>query len=541
MNHIQGSDDAPDDRYTATQNLNSAFDAEITTNDSAATSLQASPQSDSETTTVISEGAGPSLQASPQSPSENTVESFHSAATSLHTFEPFTTETYASFYNNLSQKQKQTNDFLDKVFLKFEQDIKERYINKTLTPCTEDINKAPCIEEMVGTRRNEKNHKTTPPQLKPNAKQQKPSRPPPPSESDKQDTKGNRHGKKVLTQSEDEDEPKKYDHDDYDYGDGYSSAPYDSDVEDQDHNLNDADYAEEDEEEYEEQERNVKPRGKRRKPIATANYDDDEEDEDDERKVKARRKPRATASYEDEDDEDDERKVKARRKPRATASYEDEDDECKVKDRKAVARVSYDGEEKERQSGQSSAILVTPAPSARESAMKELFREIKSSSKNGRVPNRVVHLIGLLNRNCAQSEKQVQSLQSQGEENEMLKRKLQEMTTNWEMLKASKKTKKGKVSPAHAQMLKEASSAIKEKVCRSIKFHQKGWERYSTEPGSVCVMMTPYISFPPQMTEQQKEYLWNDLIAQALPRMMSSAKNTIIQRMRERFNGNVNV
>jgi hypothetical protein len=114
------------------------------------------------------------------------------------------------------------------------------------------------------------------------------------------------------------------------------------------------------------------------------------------------------------------------------------------------------------------------------------------------------------------------------------------MNSNWEMLKESKKAKKGKVSPAQSQMLKEASGVIKDKVCRKIKFHQKGWERYSVDPGRVCVMMMPYISFPPYMTEPQKEYLWNDLIAQALPRMMTSAKNDIItQRMRERFNGNV--
>ena len=107
-------------------------------------------------------------------------------------------------------------------------------------------------------------------------------------------------------------------------------------------------------------------------------------------------------------------------------------------------------------------------------------------------------------------------MESQGHENQVLKRKVQEMTSNWEMLQESKKAKKGKVSPVHTQMLKEASSAIKDKVCRMIKFHQRGWERYSVEQGSVCVMMMSYISFPPDMTEAQKEFLWTDLIAKAL-------------------------
>lgn len=78
------------------------------------------------------------------------------------------------------------------------------------------------------------------------------------------------------------------------------------------------------------------------------------------------------------------------------------------------------------------------------------------------------------------------------------------MNTNWEMLKESKKAKKGKVSPAQAHMLNEASCTIKEKVCRSIKSHQNGWEMYSTEPGSVCVMIMPYISFPPDILSSRR-------------------------------------
>jgi hypothetical protein len=135
----------------------------------------------------------------------------------------------------------------------------------------------------------------------------------------------------------------------------------------------------------------------------------------------------------------------------------DDDRELKVKKvqrkRSLKARVSYDGD------GESESNLppghaefnlekfhdpppaVCSSPAAREARMKELFSEIRSSSKNGKVPNRIVRLLGFITRDCANFERKVAT---QGSENELLKRKVQEMNTNWEMLKESKKAKKGK-------------------------------------------------------------------------------------------------
>jgi hypothetical protein len=98
--------------------------------------------------------------------------------------------------------------------------------------------------------------------------------------------------------------------------------------------------------------------------------------------------------------------------------------------------------------------------------MQKLYQEVRACSRTGKVPMKVACFLGFITRDCANFERQVKS---QGQENQELKRKVREMNTNWEMLKESKKAKKGIVSPARLQILKEAASTIRDTVCRKIK------------------------------------------------------------------------
>jgi hypothetical protein len=52
-------------------------------------------------------------------------------------------------------------------------------------------------------------------------------------------------------------------------------------------------------------------------------------------------------------------------------------------------------------------------------------------------------------------------------------------------------------------------------------------------------MMLPKISLPPGLEEKQMEVLWNEVIASALPPMMTQARNGILQLMRTRFYGEI--
>lgn len=313
----------------------------------------------------------------------------------------------------------------------------------------------------------------------PPQKQAPPTKPPPPGKSSQQ-RKGPRS--KVLTQSEDDESPpRKYTHgDDYDDDDDYQEddVGYDG-------VRNDSD-------------------------------DDEEEDFDDHNLGK-------TEYYGEEEEE--------------------EQDECKRK-RVSLGDDDYDSDSNEPEEPTGYVVRqmdpppVCRSPAAREMNMTELYRAIKESSRNGKVSTKVTRLLGYATRDFSIHEKNFERL---SRENEVLKRKVDELNTNWEMLKESKKAKKGKVNPVHAQILKEAANAMRDTVCRAMKFHKKGWERWSVEPGSVCAMMRKFISFPPEMTEAQMEFLWNDLVAKALPRMLTATKNNITQKMRERHNGEVSM
>jgi hypothetical protein len=123
-----------------------------------------------------------------------------------------------------------------------------------------------------------------------------------------------------------------------------------------------------------------------------------------------------------------------------------------------------------------------------------------------------------------------------------LKRKNLELEESWELLKTSKKAKKGgQLSQAQAQMVSEAHGAINSTVLslRMVKWPKSGWTNYSSNPNSICQMILPKISLPPGLKEKQIEVLWNEVIAQALPRMMTQARNGILQPMRTRFYGEI--
>jgi hypothetical protein len=88
-------------------------------------------------------------------------------------------------------------------------------------------------------------------------------------------------------------------------------------------------------------------------------------------------------------------------------------------------------------------------------------------------------------------------------------------------------------------MVSEANGAINSTVLRLVKWPKPGWTNYSTKPNSICQLMIGKISLPPGLEEKQKEVLWNEVIAPVLPRMMTQARNGILQPMRTRFNGEI--
>jgi hypothetical protein len=88
-------------------------------------------------------------------------------------------------------------------------------------------------------------------------------------------------------------------------------------------------------------------------------------------------------------------------------------------------------------------------------------------------------------------------------------------------------------------MVSEANGAINSTVLRMVKWPKSGWTNYSSNPNSICLMMMPKISLPPGLEEKQREVLWNEVIAPALPRMMTQARNGVLQPMRTRFYGEI--
>jgi hypothetical protein len=123
-----------------------------------------------------------------------------------------------------------------------------------------------------------------------------------------------------------------------------------------------------------------------------------------------------------------------------------------------------------------------------------------------------------------------------------LKRKNLELEASWELLNinTSKKAKKGgQLSQTQAQMVSEAHEDINSTVLRMVKWPKSGWMNSSSNPNSICQMMLPKISLPPGLEEKQIEVLWNEVIAPALPRMMTQARNDILQPMRTRFYGEI--
>jgi hypothetical protein len=70
--------------------------------------------------------------------------------------------------------------------------------------------------------------------------------------------------------------------------------------------------------------------------------------------------------------------------------------------------------------------------------------------------------------------------------NEELEKQVAEYKANWEILKSSKKAKKGSnLTVGQQQIALEAKGAIINKVCRMVKFPKTGWELYSDSPNSV--------------------------------------------------------
>lgn len=122
------------------------------------------------------------------------------------------------------------------------------------------------------------------------------------------------------------------------------------------------------------------------------------------------------------------------------------------------------------------------------------------------------------------------------EENVALKRKIEELGTAKRMLEMSKKKKKrAQLSPEQRQLLSEASQTISNVVCRQVKFPPKGWQGWSEEKNSVCMMILPNLSFPPGATLSMKRDTWMDVIAPALGRMMTQSRNRITQPMKKTF------
>jgi hypothetical protein len=84
-----------------------------------------------------------------------------------------------------------------------------------------------------------------------------------------------------------------------------------------------------------------------------------------------------------------------------------------------------------------------------------------------------------------------------------LKRKNLELEASWELLNTSKKAKKGgQLSQAQAQMVSEANGAINSTVLRMVKSPKSGWTNYSSNPNSICQMMSPKISLPSGLEER---------------------------------------
>jgi hypothetical protein len=118
-----------------------------------------------------------------------------------------------------------------------------------------------------------------------------------------------------------------------------------------------------------------------------------------------------------------------------------------------------------------------------------------------------------------------------------LEMEIKELKTNLNIVKLSKKAKKGKVSPAHENMLREANSAVKENVCHRAKFPRRSHFVYSENPKSICRQIVPCISWPTDCTTtKHKKSLWTELIMPGLTRMFTQARNNITQAMRTKYN-----
>lgn len=121
-------------------------------------------------------------------------------------------------------------------------------------------------------------------------------------------------------------------------------------------------------------------------------------------------------------------------------------------------------------------------------------------------------------------------------ENTALKRKVEELETAKKLLEMGRKKKKtGQLSPEQRQLLSEASQTVSNVVCRQVKFPPKGWQGWSEDKNSVCMMILPTLSFPPGATLTMKKEIYMEVIAPALGRMMTQSRNRITQPMKKTF------
>jgi hypothetical protein len=118
-----------------------------------------------------------------------------------------------------------------------------------------------------------------------------------------------------------------------------------------------------------------------------------------------------------------------------------------------------------------------------------------------------------------------------------LKRRLADYEKKEHVMSMAKRAKRGVLTPEQKQMVSEASSAVKDVFCRSVKFPKAGWQKWSEDENTAAGMILPSLRFHPNATTEDKRRIWEGLIAPALPRIMTQCRNKILQPMRATFNG----
>jgi hypothetical protein len=124
-------------------------------------------------------------------------------------------------------------------------------------------------------------------------------------------------------------------------------------------------------------------------------------------------------------------------------------------------------------------------------------------------------------------------------DNKALKRKVSELEGQIEVMRMMKKSRNSKdVTPEQRQMISDVSAEIRKRFVRQVKFPRKeGWQYWSDDPKSASGMIADRINWPAGCTKENKAAIWNTLIAKAIPRIVTTARNKITQEIREKFWG----